>query len=391
MDDCSWRLLYIHISCGFSGGAPKLHSQRRAFAIAEMAKTRSMTRNENHGASSRKRFKASDDGGSPSWSEVHHDVLFLIMMQLGVVDFLAFSGVCQSWRELALANRHKFMSSRQPMSIYMSSTGDKKYCYLDDFNGRKFKTILPTSTFRMCVGLTSGYLILFGRRNRDFLLVNPITKHELHFPVYPFYVGTRPSRIRAVLVYSPSLRGWVFLITVRFSTTVSFSLPGEQSCWKSLSCRFPICDIHVFKGKIYILNVNSLLYETRLGQNPTLTPLKMKNTPDSYLVLPEFVSSDEHIYLMGPVSGNLYMVQELDFDNMKWSYPKNTIGEYTLFLGELKCAAAIKPSSWDDSQKQFNNPAYSYGGYDKSEKASPFTGHMWYFPHDCFNVNLLEE
>ncbi|XP_024988496.1 uncharacterized protein LOC112523213 [Cynara cardunculus var. scolymus] len=356
-----------------------------------MAKTRSMTRNQNHAASSGKRFKASDDDNSPPWSDLHHELLFLIMMQMGIVDFLAFSGVCKSWRELALANKHRFMASRQPMSIYMSFTGAQNACYLDDFMGRKFKTILPTSTVRMCVGLTSGYLILFGKKKRDFLLVNPITRHELHFPVYPFYVGTKPSRIRAILVYSPSLSGWVFLITIRFSTTVSFSLAGERSCWKYLSCRFPICDIHAFKGKIYMLDVNSRLYETRLNQIPTLMSLKLKNTPDSYLVLPEFVSSGENIYLMGSVSGNLYMVQEVDFDKMKWSYPKNTLGEYTLFLGDSKCSAAIKPSSWDDSQKQFERSAYLYGGYDKTRTASSFTGHMWYFPHDCFNVNLLEE
>ncbi|KAI3719587.1 hypothetical protein L6452_20489 [Arctium lappa] len=53
-----------------------------------------------------KRFEAFDDGGSPYWSTIHHDVPFLIMMQLGIVDFLSLSRVFQSLRELAFANRH---------------------------------------------------------------------------------------------------------------------------------------------------------------------------------------------------------------------------------------------------------------------------------------------
>ncbi|CAH1426956.1 unnamed protein product [Lactuca virosa] len=90
-----------------------------------MAKTRSMTRNENDNASNKKRYET-------SWADINHDVLFFVMMQLRVVDFVEFSGVCKSWRSLALSNRSKFIASRPPISIRIFIDDDESdyCCYL---------------------------------------------------------------------------------------------------------------------------------------------------------------------------------------------------------------------------------------------------------------------
>ncbi|CAH1448015.1 unnamed protein product [Lactuca virosa] len=109
-----------------------------------MAKTRSMTRNQkNHddaSSSSRKRPES-----CASWSDFDHNLLaFLVLMQLGVVDYLSFGGVCKSWRSLAVSNRNMFMGTRPPISI--SSICCHAYentYYLVDFEGRKLKIPPP--------------------------------------------------------------------------------------------------------------------------------------------------------------------------------------------------------------------------------------------------------
>lgn len=108
----------------------------------------------------------SDNGSVTSWSDLNHDLLLLIMMQLGVIDFLAFSGVCNPWRLIALSNKNKFLVSKPPMSISFSTDANEIECCLEDFEGRKMKTILPHSTNRICIGVTSGYFILFGVKNQ---------------------------------------------------------------------------------------------------------------------------------------------------------------------------------------------------------------------------------
>nr|KAJ0196471.1 hypothetical protein LSAT_V11C700380520 [Lactuca sativa] len=85
------------------------------------------------------------NSGVAPWSDLPHDVLSVVMMKLGVIDFVAVSRVCKSWRSVALSNRNK------------------------------------------CFGVTCGYLILFDEEYNDFWLVNPITRHELHFPGTPVH------------------------------------------------------------------------------------------------------------------------------------------------------------------------------------------------------------
>nr|KAJ0197447.1 hypothetical protein LSAT_V11C700358960 [Lactuca sativa] len=77
-----------------------------------------------------------------------------------------------------------------------------------DFEGPRFKTILPHSSGnRISFGLTYGYLILFNREIRDLWLVNPITRHELHFSDYPLYAAVHEEgkrafwAIRGILVF----------------------------------------------------------------------------------------------------------------------------------------------------------------------------------------------
>ncbi|PWA70064.1 F-box domain-containing protein [Artemisia annua] len=96
-----------------------------------MAKTRSMTREQ-------KRLKTSEEGGSASWSDLFGDLLIIVMMRLGLVDFVSFSGVCKRWRSIAHSQWKTFMGCKVPMCMsFFNSRG----FWLEDFAGRRFKTI----------------------------------------------------------------------------------------------------------------------------------------------------------------------------------------------------------------------------------------------------------
>ncbi|KAM0011888.1 putative F-box protein [Helianthus debilis subsp. tardiflorus] len=102
--------------------------------------------------------KLKKDG--PVWSNLDLDLWFLIMMHLGLVDFIAFGGVCKSWRSLVVSNWNKFMLAKQAICLSISSHLNEKKLYLEDYQRRKLKTTIPDSDYDMIwVGITCGYLI----------------------------------------------------------------------------------------------------------------------------------------------------------------------------------------------------------------------------------------
>ncbi|KAL7591160.1 hypothetical protein Lser_V15G32978 [Lactuca serriola] len=365
-----------------------------------MAKTMSVTRNDDDDASSsssssRKRFKNFDHNGVASWSDVNHDVLLLVMMQLGFIDFFAFSGVCKSWRSFAISNRNMFMASKPPMKICIRPLHVNKedsYYFLKDLKERRFKTIIPHSSDRIYFGLTCGYLALFRNETRDFWLVNPITKHELHFPNYPLYVGALEVSLRGILVFSPSISGWVFVVLHR--KKVYFSIEGKQG-WNHVSSAIPtsyILDLHVLKGKIYSIHMDFSLCELRLDQNQNLkwTLLETKNYPKPNMIPPLFVSWGEKLYMIWLSSSSPEKLMELDFDEMKWVSKEKTIGEYVFFVSKFNSCVAVKQESWPESQTRYMRYGCSRVD-DKSQQCMFCYEQMWYFPHDCFSVNVLDE
>ncbi|CAH1448992.1 unnamed protein product [Lactuca virosa] len=294
---------------------------------AGMAKTRSMTRNQNHdydaSLSSSSRNTSFDKDHVGPWSDVNHDVLFLVMMQLRVVDFIAFRGVCKSWRSFAVSKSSMFLASKPPMKISINPHANNQDCYIylkEDFEEPMFKTILPHSAGRICIGSTCGYLILFSSETRDFWLVNPITRHELHFPDFPLCVADLPTHekemrtIKGILVFSPSISGRVFVV-LSSKLSLSFYIAGKPG-WNHVSSSLPIVDVHVFKGKIYTLHSDCSLGELRLNLNSKWKGkwmlLKTKSFPKPDLYILQLVSSNEKLLVINWVSKQKIFM-ELDF------------------------------------------------------------------------------
>ncbi|CAH1450147.1 unnamed protein product [Lactuca virosa] len=348
-----------------------------------MAETRSMTIDQNHDdASIRMKIKSCDP-----WSDLNHDVLFLVMMQLGVVDFLAFSRVCKSWRSLALSNKNKFIVSRPPMAISISTHPNENECYLylEDSQGIKFKTILPAhSDYKQCIGVSCGYLILIGEETNDLWLVNPITRHEFHAP-FPFLdIRFYIHGLGVILVFSPSISAWVFVVINRFWNKIWFCIAGKRE-WTCVFTPLSIYDLHVFKGKIYTLHPNNCLSEVRLFPTPKVTLLEIKNFSKTERNHWRLVSSGENLYVINRMPEFPFKIQELDFSKMEWVSPEKTGEEYAFFFSIDNGATLIRIEPWADLYSQYGR----YSSPKKSGKCRLFRANMWYFFHDCLNGNFL--
>ncbi|CAH1435876.1 unnamed protein product [Lactuca virosa] len=354
---------------------------------SEMDMTRRETRNHNDDDASNSKTIKTDD--VRFWSYLNHDMLLLVMMKLGVIDFVAFSGVCKSWRSVALSNRKSFMASKPPMLTRISGelNKDKKF-RLEDHEGRKFKTINPHSVDWYYKGLTSCYLILFRFNTKEYWLVNPITRHELIFPPIPWETDYGS---RSVLVFSPSISKMVFVVLAQKQIWFSIADEGTWNHVSSFDLKF--CrDLHVFKGKIYTVDTNNFnLCEFRLNPEPKVTLLETKNLPeDPRILLPQLVSCGENLYVMGSsVYAEKFNVFKLDFGEMEWVHFEDTRDECGFFLSEENYSAAVKPELWADPWSHYVAYDIDNGGEHEKILFSAIRG--WYFPHECENVNLIEE
>ncbi|XP_076913831.1 F-box/kelch-repeat protein At1g57790-like [Bidens hawaiensis] len=314
----------------------------------------------------RSKVRKLNNDGSGSWPSLGHDLLLNIMMRIGLFDFIALSGVCKSWRSAAVSNWKEFMMSKQPMYLSLSKRVNGKDCYLEEnCTQRKMNTVVPHSRGRVCVGLTCGYLIFFGRDTRDFWLVNPVTRKELHFPGFPYSksASSIPSRIKGILVFSPSLSGWVLVVLAHgFLSELYFSLAGKQVKWSYVSLNSVILDIHFFKGKIYTMNTNKRLFEFRLNPVPAFILHKMNNSPWADFRYDTLVSSGGKLYLMN--TSNHFDAIEVNFEKCEWMNEENTLGKLAVFTSVLKCDAVIEPVTW--ARTQYKKLNYADDGNHKN-------------------------
>ncbi|XP_076934806.1 uncharacterized protein LOC143601227 [Bidens hawaiensis] len=66
---------------------------------------------------------------------------------------------------------------------------------------------------------------------------------------------------------------------------------------------------------------------------------------------------------------------EIDLGKMEW-VPR-TIEEHAVFMSELKSSAVVNPDTWKD-------------GDGSQNKGKSFRASLWYFLHDCMDVNRIK-
>nr|XP_017235410.1 PREDICTED: uncharacterized protein LOC108209152 isoform X2 [Daucus carota subsp. sativus] len=293
-----------------------------------------------------------------AWDSLPNELLLLILMKLNIIDYLAFSGVCRSWRSAATDIRKSFMERLQPL-VFARSRYAKKACVLYNiFDSQNCKSMLPSMPRKYLWGLSSGYLITYDK-NMGFWLVNLMTRHEMHYPVlsessYRFFDFTP----RAVLLRLTRLSR-IFMII--FSEKHNFLLMSESgsSSWQEYllpNTSAGIADVKVLDGKIFVLTCDAHFGEF----NPRADPVVKLYNCNIPIQLPsrsilQLVTSDNKIYMihdLGSKSLFLSVYNSALVDTTGWGagncvcFLQNTIGKCSFFHLDGRRLATI-PAVWD--------------------------------------------
>ncbi|KAL7592337.1 hypothetical protein Lser_V15G34922 [Lactuca serriola] len=238
---------------------------------------------------------------------------------------------------------------------------------------------------RWCVGVTCGYLIFYGEEPYDFWLVNPITRHELHFPGVPCGFSCCPGDTEPFLVFSPLISEWVLVVVTRCDCDLIWFCIAGKVGWRYVSSPFPpINDLHAFKGKIYTIHYFSTsdevkLCELKLFPEAELVLLETKNFPKPNFRYPGFVISGENLYVIDRGSKkHPYNIHEIDLDQMIFVSREKKAEEYAFFLIEF-ISGSLPPHH------------RRYVVSDKNGKGGSFHAKIWYLFFDCLNVDLIHE
>ncbi|XP_063943336.1 uncharacterized protein LOC108209860 isoform X1 [Daucus carota subsp. sativus] len=297
----------------------------------------------------------SSDGVCGAWDSLPDELLLSVLMKLNIIDYLAFSGVCRSWRSVSTDIRKSFMERLQPL-VLARPRYSKKACVLYNiFDRKSCKSMLPNMPRKSLWGLASGYLITYDR-NMGFWLVNLMTRHEMHYPVlsessYSIFDFTP----RAVLLRLTRLSR-IFMII--FSEKHNFLLMSESGSSSWQEYLFPntsagIADVKIWNGKIFVLTCDAHFGEFNPRADPVLK-LYNRNIPIqlSSRSMLQLVTSDNKIYMV--ISHHpcprvtmlvLYLsLYELDY-SMESAKQINDLGSKSLFLSPYN-SALVDTTGW---------------------------------------------
>ncbi|XP_063943352.1 uncharacterized protein LOC135150627 isoform X2 [Daucus carota subsp. sativus] len=296
----------------------------------------------------------SSDRVCGAWDSLPDELLLSVLMKLNIIDYLAFSGVCRSWRSVSTDIRKSFMERLQPF-VLARPRYSKKACVLYNiFDWKSCKSMLPNMPRKSLWGLSSGYLITYDK-NMGFWLVNLMTRHELHYPVLPeSSYSISDFTACAVLLRSTRLSR-IFMII--FSEKHDFLLMSESgsSSWHEYllpNTSSGIADVKILDGKIFVLTCDAHFGEFNPRADPVLK-LYNRNFPiplPSRSIL-KLVTSDNKIYMV--ISQHpcpramlvLYLsLYELDY-SMESVKQIHDLGSKSLFLSVFN-SALVDTTGW---------------------------------------------
>lgn len=219
------------------------------------------------------------------------------------------------------------------------------------FDGKAYKAMFPDMRGKSFVGLSSGFLITVDR-NKEFWLVNLMTRHELRFPVLPrnlsdinrvefrtmLFQSTRLSRIFLVLFFKR--KNYLLLSETGASSWQIYFLPNESD---------NIADVKIFEGRIFVLTCDARIGEFSPRANPVLKLHKAKVpialSPYSSLQL---VTANNRLCMSicRCYGGRQYLAfYELDHMNMECVKQIQDLGSKSLFMSRLN-SAVVDTTGW---------------------------------------------
>ena len=354
------------------------------------------------------------------WPELPEELLDLITKSLGAIDYLMFGCVCRAWRLYVATYRKEFMASQPPLYFFLSKRANKVCYFYGIFDHRLYKAILPNLKGKSCSGLTCGYLVMEDKKKSEdsqICLLNPFTRHELHFPSPPY----PHSRVILASIAKPLPE---FVLISFDKCHPYFHLCRSSDCnWTTYdysdqfkaTFRGPIpliVDGVVFKGKIYVLTIDADIGVLNLNSHPYVTLLEVKRVRIRLFHKGQrLLHYEEHLLMICIANYKKYQVYELDFLKMEW-VPMQNFGDQTLFCSFQMGLGFCNITRWKDSQqpskciydvtKCFSHNYNLRFSDDSLRQYIPITCRtylpeaslgipFWYFPHLSCSVDSLSD
>ncbi|GKV07907.1 hypothetical protein SLEP1_g19610 [Rubroshorea leprosula] len=340
------------------------------------------------------------------WSDLPMDLLTKISKGLSVADYLSFGHVCRNWRLVTAASKQEFLESQAPMVVVISSRA-KKTCFFFDMSSRDtYRTVLPKFSGRVCVGISSGSLIM---QSTDLMLTNPMTGQKLEFPrlLQPF-----PDRAwmsdRCILAFTMPHPDFLVVALSSRNQNLQFCRSRDHQ-WNFYSFEekpWVFVDIIAFGSRIYALTNNSQIGVLSLKSPPTVALLELKGRP--YLSPHvKLAASDEHLLVVDFMPTRWLHVYRIDLVSSQW-VKVDDLGDQTLFLSymiHLQCCRIRSATSWGGrpnclyylGYKTAECNVYSFAGAliesfpvvpaNRLHAISALKG--WYFPHDSQKMDYV--
>lgn len=287
---------------------------------------------------------------SSFWADLPHELLEIISKSLNIVDYQNLGRVCRSWRLFCSEFKQKFLTSQSPLVVYASSRAKKYFYFFDIATGMKYKTKLPqfVCNFKLCLGVSSGYLIMLCLKKNDvsgsyLSVVNPVTGHQVQFPCMPQPPCIKYYDYRSIFATFGS-QVQDFLIMYMDRRCLQFCTSKDNQWKEYYDINGRLLDTVVFDGRIYILNSNSQI-GTFNPRSCDLRILELKFAPDfshSFHGLIRLVASNDQLFVL-----NFPKVYRIDLSRKEWVLMYNFDDQALLFGSDyMMCSKVINPTKW---------------------------------------------
>ncbi|CAI9093994.1 OLC1v1029622C1 [Oldenlandia corymbosa var. corymbosa] len=284
------------------------------------------------------------------WSGLIHEMLVEITKHISVVeDFMAFRGVCASWR--SAAKEHKFANALKGVPLLMlaeKEDSDEREFYC--LSGRKtaMRIPLPEAKGRRCMEAGFGWFLTVSSSG-EINLLNPFSRSQIQLPGcttfpdseenhYHEYVRTVSFISRAALSANPTHTSDI-VVAVIYSAG-SHSRAFALAFWRTGDLMWtgiePTCtnskywwDVGFYSGKFFAINARGQVFGWDHGSSSSIVTRNKSSsshervaTANLDLTLDFDILLYRAAYLLESSSGELLVVTRdgVTVEDDDWSY-----------------------------------------------------------------------
>uniref|UniRef100_A0A5B7A288 F-box domain-containing protein n=1 Tax=Davidia involucrata TaxID=16924 RepID=A0A5B7A288_DAVIN len=303
------------------------------------------------------------------WSRLPYDLIATIANRLTVIeDFLAFSGVCRSWRSV-FWNRNWTPGPQFPWLMLSENRNETTRSFFSFFKNKRLVSSLPEARGRRCWGSACGWLITIGV-DLEIHLLNPITQICIDLPPQSTFGNQPPDLVgndvthnwyqtsfinRAFVLKSSSQDAFMVMAIHGSDNSLAFARPGYDS-WATVEISSPYVfrDVTLFEGQIFaICNAGTLVAVEIDGSGPHRA-IHIASQPSDHwpwhkiylveslgdlLLLFRCATRSVRDFSMETISFEVY---KFDFSTKEWM-KLDDLGDRALFVGD-NCSMSLSTS-----------------------------------------------